>query len=241
MGQARTGGIFVETGRACGSMVGIVTKFTNRFSRLQPPLRTPTDGRAETPDRQRSPRPDPAHGHRTIFASGGRGRAGYIPKEAVAEVAAITHSTVNDVWAVASFYPNFRFQPPCRHQVELCWGSTCHLVGAMDLIGRVFEASGLQDEGDTPDGKLTVRLNTCLGACAQAPVISIDHRLLGRISPQEAAGKGRRFAGRRGPALRTNPRGRKTFSRGRSWAAGRGHCPSECGPAADSPPRMLKW
>ncbi len=114
---------------------------------------------------------------------------GYIPKEAVAEVAAITHSTVNDVWAVASFYPNFRFQPPCRHQVELCWGSTCHLVGAMDLIGRVFEASGLQDEGDTPDGKLTVRLNTCLGACAQAPVISIDHRLLGRISPQEAAGK----------------------------------------------------
>jgi NADH:ubiquinone oxidoreductase subunit E len=59
----------------------------------------------------------------------------------------------------------------------------------MDLIGRVFEASGLQDEGDTPDGKLTVRLNTCLGACAQAPVMSIDHRLMGRISPQEAAGK----------------------------------------------------
>ncbi len=34
---------------------------------------------------------------------------GYIPKEAVEEVAAHTNSTVNDVWAVASFYPNFRF------------------------------------------------------------------------------------------------------------------------------------
>ena len=59
---------------------------------------------------------------------------GYIPKEAVAEVAEFTDSTVNDVWAVASFYPNFRFEPPCQHRVELCWGSTCHLVGAMPVI-----------------------------------------------------------------------------------------------------------
>ena len=111
---------------------------------------------------------------------------GYIPKEAVADVAAFTNSTVNDVWAVASFYPNFRFEPPCQHRVELCWGSSCHLVGAMPVISAVLVASGLSDEGDTPDRKLSVRLNTCLGACAQAPVISIDHHLIGRLSPEEA-------------------------------------------------------
>ena len=111
---------------------------------------------------------------------------GYIPKEAVAKVAEFTDSTVNDVWAVASFYPNFRFEPPCQHKVELCWGSTCHLVGAMPLIGAVLEACGLSEEGDTPDQKLSVRLNTCLGACAQAPVMSIDHHLIGRLSPEEA-------------------------------------------------------
>lgn len=111
---------------------------------------------------------------------------GYIPKEAVAKVAAFTNSTVNDVWAVASFYPNFRFEPPCLHKVELCWGATCHLVGAMPVISAVLEASGLTEEGDTPDQKLSVRLNTCLGACAQAPVISIDHHLFGRLSPEEA-------------------------------------------------------
>ena len=111
---------------------------------------------------------------------------GYIPKEAVAEVAEFTDSTVNDVWAVASFYPNFRFEPPCQHRVELCWGSTCHLVGAMPVISAVLEACGLSEEGDTLDQKLSVRLNTCLGACAQAPVISIDHHLIGRLSPEEA-------------------------------------------------------
>jgi NADH-quinone oxidoreductase subunit E len=110
----------------------------------------------------------------------------YIPKEAVEAVAALTHSTVNDVWAVASFYPNFRFEPPCRHRVELCWGASCHLVGAMAVINAVFDATGMEEEGDTPDRKLTVRFNTCLGACAQAPVISIDHQLIGRLSPDEA-------------------------------------------------------
>ncbi len=111
---------------------------------------------------------------------------GYIPQESVQQVAAFTGSTVNDVWAVASFYPNFRFEPPCQHRVELCWGASCHLVGAMPLIAAVLDAAGLEAEGDTPDLKLSVSLNTCLGACAQAPVISVDHQLLGRISPEAA-------------------------------------------------------
>ena len=107
---------------------------------------------------------------------------GYVPKEGVEEVAAFTDSTVNDVWAVASFYPNFRFTPPCLHQVEVCWGATCHLVGAMPVIEAALESCGLTDEGDTPDGRLSLRFNTCLGACSQAPVMAIDHHLVGRVT-----------------------------------------------------------
>ena len=114
---------------------------------------------------------------------------GYIPKEAVAEAAIFTQATVNDVWAVASFYPNFRFDPPCDHQVELCWGASCHLVNAMAVINEVLAGLGMEGEGDTPDGRLSVKLNTCLGACAQAPVIAIDHQLIGRVSPGEARSK----------------------------------------------------
>ena len=114
---------------------------------------------------------------------------GYIPKEAVEEVAALTHSTINDVWAVASFYPNFRFEPPCQHTVEVCWGTSCHLLGAMPLIEAVLEAAGVEGEGDTGDGRLTIRFNTCLGACSQAPVMSIDHSLHGRLSPETAREK----------------------------------------------------
>ncbi len=112
---------------------------------------------------------------------------GYIPKDAMEEVAGFTRSTINDVWAVVSFYPNFRTVPPCQHRVEVCWGPTCHLLGAMPVIAAVLEAAGLPGEGDTPDGKLSVRYNTCLGACAQAPVMSVDHHLIGRIAPEQAS------------------------------------------------------
>ena len=114
---------------------------------------------------------------------------GYIPKVALEFVAGFSKATVNDVWAVASFYPNFRFEPPAEHSVEVCWGASCHIVGAMGVFKSVLEAAGLEAEGDTPDMRLTVKFNTCLGACSQAPVISLDHHLVGRVNPESAAKK----------------------------------------------------
>ncbi len=108
---------------------------------------------------------------------------GYLPQEAIEAVARFTEHTINDVWGVASFYTNFRFTPPGEHTVEVCWGPTCHLVGAMNLLGAVHQALGLPGEGDTPDGRISLKYNTCLGACSQAPVVRVDERMLGRMTP----------------------------------------------------------
>lgn len=113
----------------------------------------------------------------------------YIPREAVEMVAEFTDSTVNDVWAVASFYPNFRFQPPAACQVEVCWGASCHIMGAMAIVHSVLEAAGLEEEGERVDCRLSVRLNTCLGACSLAPVMAVDHHLAGRVTPRSAAAR----------------------------------------------------
>ncbi len=111
---------------------------------------------------------------------------GYIPQEAVEEVAASSGTTINEVWGVASFYPNFRFTPPARHVVEVCWGPSCHLVGASGVIDSVLGELGLDGEGDTEDGTVTFKFNTCLGACSQAPVMSVDHRLRGGVTADAA-------------------------------------------------------
>ena len=111
---------------------------------------------------------------------------GYIPEEAISIVAEYNNSTINEVWGVASFYPNFRFDPPSTNTVEVCWGPSCHLVGANDVIKSVLDELGLDGEGDTEDKIVTFKFNTCLGACPQAPVISINHRMYGKISAKQA-------------------------------------------------------
>jgi len=112
---------------------------------------------------------------------------GYIPDEAIEEVATHCDTTINEVWGVASFYTNFRFTPPGKHSVEICWGPTCHLTGASHIITKLQDDLALSGEGDTEDGEVSLRYNTCLGACSQAPVISLDHRLMGHVTPESAS------------------------------------------------------
>ena len=111
---------------------------------------------------------------------------GYLPSEAIEEIATSRDTTINEVWGVASFYTNFRFSPPGEHIVEVCWGPTCHLEGAARILSDVQSLLGLSGEGQTEDNSVTLKYNTCLGACSQAPVISIDHRLIGRVTEQSA-------------------------------------------------------
>ena len=69
--------------------------------------------------------------------------------------------------------------------MEVCWGPTCHLMGAQGLLERVQNALGLDSEGDTSDGNVTLKYNTCLGACAHAPVVAADHHLYGKVSGEK--------------------------------------------------------
>ena len=107
----------------------------------------------------------------------------YLPPEAIEETASFCGTTTNEVWSVASFYTNFRFTPPAAHTLEVCWGPTCHLAGAQELLAIVQEEFGIDREGETDDRSATLRYNTCPGACAQGPVVSLDHNLKGRGTP----------------------------------------------------------
>jgi len=111
---------------------------------------------------------------------------GYIPDKAIEHVAALMDTTTNEVWGVASFYPNFRFSPPGNHTVEVCWGPTCHLEGSPHILQSVLDELGLEGEGETEDNEISFKFNTCLGACSRAPLMSIDHHLFGNITPESA-------------------------------------------------------
>ncbi len=115
----------------------------------------------------------------------------YIPDEAIEEVADYSKTSINEVWSVASFYTNFRFTPPGRVTLDVCWGPSCHLLGAQDVLKAVQDELGVQEEATTEDGSVTLRYSTCLGACANAPVVAVDHHMKGRATPKSAAGLAR--------------------------------------------------
>ncbi len=111
----------------------------------------------------------------------------YIPDEAIEEVATFSNISMNEVWSVASFYTNFRFTPPGKVTLDVCWGPTCHLLDAQNVLKAVQDELGLHEEGTTEDGTVTLRYSTCLGACANAPVVAVDHHMKGRVTPESAA------------------------------------------------------
>lgn len=110
----------------------------------------------------------------------------YVPVEGIEEIAEYCESTVNDVWSVASFYTNFRFTPPGRATIDVCWGPSCHVMGAQAVLRAVHEVTGIEGEETSADGKVTIRYSTCLAACAHAPVIARDHALKGNVTPESA-------------------------------------------------------
>ncbi len=128
---------------------------------------------------------------------------GYLPPEAIPAVAEHSHASVNDVWGVATFYTHFRFQPPGRHQVEICWGPACHIVGAPQLMRQAEEHTGVKFDGTREDGEFTLRGLECAGACALAPVGKLDGKLAGRLTQERlkqmlAAMNGKKNEARRG-------------------------------------------
>lgn len=110
----------------------------------------------------------------------------YLPFEAIDEVAQRMSATTNAVWGIASFYPNFRFTEPNRHKVELCWGPTCHVLGAQHILQGLLPHMGLTNEGDTEDGVISFKLNTCLGVCAHGPAMSFENERAGHMSLDKA-------------------------------------------------------
>ena len=119
----------------------------------------------------------------------------YLPDEAIKETATFCGSTINEVWSVASFYTNFRFTAPGEKTLDVCWGPSCHILGAQQVLDSVQAALEIKEEGESPDGKVTLKYNTCLGACAQGPVIAVDHHLIGKQTAESAAKIARELRG----------------------------------------------
>jgi NADH-quinone oxidoreductase subunit E len=107
---------------------------------------------------------------------------GYLPEDAMREIALATGRSPAEICGVATFYAQFRFKPMGKHNLKVCHGTACHVQGA-DGLDTVLETRFGMKAGDTtPDGQFTVERVACLGCCSLAPVIMIDGEVYGRLT-----------------------------------------------------------
>ncbi len=107
---------------------------------------------------------------------------GYLPVEAMKEIARVAGSSPAEVYGVATFYAQFRFQPVGRHTLKVCHGTACHVAGAEALDTSLNKELGIEAGQTTPDGEITVENVACLGCCSLAPVVMLDGEVHGRLT-----------------------------------------------------------
>ena len=112
----------------------------------------------------------------------------YLPPAAIELVAEHLQLPASEVYGVATFYNQFRFNPPGRHPVKVCLGTACHVRGG-DIILENFERKLQIEEGQTtPDREFSIDRVACVGCCALAPVAVVGETLYGKMQPSKVEG-----------------------------------------------------
>lgn len=111
----------------------------------------------------------------------------YLPEEVMAYVATCLRLSPARVYGVASFYANFALQPKGKYVIHICDGTACHVKGSGQIKSALYDKLGLSKDKPTTDDQLfTVEPVSCLGACGLAPVITINDKVYGQVTPQQA-------------------------------------------------------
>ena len=114
-----------------------------------------------------------------------QGEYGYLPEEAMAAIAKVTGLPESRVYAVASFYAQFRFTPMGKHKVMVCRGTACHVQGAKRILEETERQLGIPQGETTEDLEYTLETVACIGCCALAPCMMIDEEVEAKLTPKK--------------------------------------------------------
>jgi len=113
---------------------------------------------------------------------------GYISPEAVEVMARKLGISANEIYGVATFYAQFRFEKPGKHTLKLCLGTACHVRGSISVLEEMERSLGVKSGGTTRDGLFTLETVMCLGCCAQGPMLVVGEEYFGNMQPSKVKG-----------------------------------------------------
>ncbi len=111
----------------------------------------------------------------------------YLPADVLSFVARSLNVAPARVFGVATFYAHFAIKPKGKHVVRLCDGTACHVKDSVPILDAIRKKLGVDAKNPTTrDLLFTVETVACLGACGLAPVVVIDERIHGAMTPEKA-------------------------------------------------------
>lgn len=110
---------------------------------------------------------------------------GYLPKDVLDEIALEMSVPTAHIWGVATFYHYFNLAPQGKHTISVCLGTACYVKGAAKILDAIKRHLSIDVGEVTADGLFSIQPARCLGACGLAPVVMIDEKIHGDLSPQK--------------------------------------------------------
>lgn len=110
---------------------------------------------------------------------------GYISLDVEEYVASLFDLSPAHVHEVVTFYTLFFTKPKGRHVISVCHNLTCHLLGARKALAYLKERLGVDVGETTEDGRATLLSVECLCACEIAPMMQVDDRYEGDLTPEK--------------------------------------------------------
>lgn len=101
---------------------------------------------------------------------------GWLKPELLREIGELLRLPAVHVAAVATFYTMYEKQPHGEHIIDVCTCLSCQLCGGYDIVDHIAKRLNVKLGETTPDGKITLREQECIGACASAPALQVDYR-----------------------------------------------------------------
>lgn len=110
---------------------------------------------------------------------------GFISQPIQEYVALMLNVPVSAIHGVVTFYSFFTTEPRGEHTMKFCMGTACYVGGTPQLIQKAEQLLEIKPGQTTEDGKITLEICRCVGACSQAPMVVVDDRLYGRLRPSK--------------------------------------------------------
>ena len=97
--------------------------------------------------------------------------AGYVTNSGIENIAEILEIATAEVSAVATFYTQYKRNPIGEYHVGVCTNTLCAVMGGDAIFSALKEHLGIENDGVTADGKVSLEHIECNAACDYAPVV----------------------------------------------------------------------